>query len=257
MIVIKSQKELEQMRAAGRAVAATFQELKERIRPGITTAELDEIAAHTLAEMGAASPFKGYPNVYDARRPFPGAVCTSVNSELVHGVPGKRRLNEGDIVTIDCGAVCNGWIADSAWTFPVGQVSSETQDLLDATLDALRKAIEAARPGNRTGDVAAAMQQVVEARGYNVVRQHTSHGVGRHLHEDPQIPNHGRPGRGPRLRRGMTIALEPMVLVGGYETTLLDDGWTVASADGGLTAHFEHTVAITDGEAEIITKWET
>lgn len=256
MIVIKSQKELDRMRTAGRVVATTLQEIQERIRPGITTAEIDKLAARTLAKLGAESPFLGYPNVHDRRRPFPGVVCTSVNAELVHGVPGKRRLQDGDIVTVDCGAIHHGWIADSAWTFAVGEVDEETRTLLDVTMSALDKSIEVARPGGRTGDIAAAMQQTVEAAGFNVVRQHTSHGVGRQLHEDPQIPNHGRAGRGLRLRRGMTIALEPMVLAGDYETTLLDDGWTVASADGRNTAHFEHTVAITDGAAQILTRWE-
>ena len=177
----------------------------------------------------------------------------SVNDEIVHGVPGSRLLQEGDILSVDCGASVNGWIADSAWTFPVGDICLAAQDLLDATERALYESIAVARPGSRTGDVAAAMQRAVESRGYNVIRQHTSHGVGRELHEDPQILNHGQPGKGPRLRSGMTIALEPMVLSGNYETELRDDAWTVASRDGKLTAHFEHTVAVTDSEPEILT----
>ena len=177
----------------------------------------------------------------------------SVNTEIVHGVPGKRRLREGDILTVDCGANHKGWIADGAWTFAVGTISHETMDLLDVTEKALYASIAYARAGRCTGDVAAAMQAEVEGRGYNVIRHHTSHGVGRSLHEDPQILNHGRAGTGPRLRKGMTIALEPMVLSGNPDTKLLDDGWTVAALDGKLTAHFEHTIAITDGEAEILT----
>jgi len=256
MIIIKSESELRHMRTAGSAVATTLREIQERVRPGVTTDEIDKIAARTLSKLGMQSPFLGYPNAHNGRRSFPGTVCTSVNEELVHGVPGKRRLAEGDILTVDCGAIHKGWIADSAWTFPVGEVSPETNVLLNATQEALEKSIEAARPGNRTGDISAAMQETVERQGFNVVRQHTSHGVGRRLHEDPQIPNYGLAGRGPRLRRGMTIALEPMVLAGDYETGLQDDGWTVSSADRQYTAHYEHTVAITDGEAEIITKWD-
>ena len=241
------------MRQAGRSVATVLHELKGRIRPGVTTLELDQFAEQQLARLGAQSPFKGYQPT-QSQCPFPGATCMSVNAEIVHGVPRERRLHEGDLLTVDCGAIQQGWIADGAWTYAVGAVSSEAQDLLDATERALHASIACARAGKRTGDIAEAMQAVVEGRGYNVIRHHTSHGVGRKLHEDPQILNHGRAGTGPRLRKGMTIALEPMVLSGNAGTELLDDAWTVAALDGKLTAHFEHTVAITEGEAEILTR---
>ncbi len=241
------------MRQAGRSVATVLHELKGRIRPGVTTLELDQFAEQQLARLGAQSPFKGYQPT-QSQCPFPGATCMSVNAEIVHGVPRERRLHEGDLLTVDCGAIQQGWIADGAWTYAVGAVSSEAQDLLDATERALHASIACARAGKRTGDIAEAMQAVVEGRGYNVIRHHTSHGVGRKLHEDPQILNHGRAGTGPRLRKGMTIALEPMVLSGNPDTELLDDAWTVAALDGKLTAHFEHTVAVTEGEAEILTR---
>ena len=253
MIVIKSPDEIEHMRKAGRIVATVLHELGNEIRPGVTTAGLDQIAAQVLRREGAISPFKDY-RPSPSHRPFPGNTCMSVNEEIVHGVPGSRALKEGDILSVDCGASLNGWIADSAWTFPVGEIDVAAQDLLDATEQALYASIAVARAGSCTGDVSATMQLAVESRGYNVIRQHTSHGVGRALHEDPQILNHGQSGKGPRLRSGMTIALEPMVLSGHYETELLDDAWTVASRDGKLTAHFEHTVAVSDSEPEILTK---
>lgn len=253
MIVIKSPEEIAQMREAGRIVATVLHELSEEIKPGVTTQDLDKIAAQLLVREGAKSPFKDYRPSH-THRPFPGTTCMSINEEIVHGVPSSRRLKEGDILSVDCGASFNDWIADSAWTFPVGRISGEAQDLLDATEEALHASIAVAMPGSRTGDVASAMQQAVESYGYNVIRRHTSHGVGRDLHEDPQILNHGHPGKGPRLRRGMTIALEPMVLAGHYDTEVLDDSWTVVSRDGSLTAHFEHTVAVADGEPEILTK---
>ncbi len=254
MIVLKSTSELALMREAGRIVATLLQELKAQVRPGVTTGELDRVAARVLKQHGATSPFYNYPNHVRSQRPFPGMICTSVNEELVHGIPGKRALREGDIIKIDCGATFKGWIADSAWTFPVGKISPEAQRLLEVTEGALYASIAAARPNNRTGDMSAALQQFVEEREFNVVREYTSHGVGRHLHEDPQVPNVGEPGRGAKLRPGMTIAVEPMVLAGNYKTRVLSDQWTVAAKDGKLTAHFEHTIAITDGEPEILTR---
>ena len=253
MIIIKSVNEIALMRQAGRIVATVLHEIKERIRPGVTTLELDQFAERQLTLLDAVSPFKGYQPA-QTQHPFPGATCMSINAEIVHGVPDKRRLRDGDILTVDCGALHQGWIADSAWTFTVGVVSDEAVALLDATEKALYASIECARAGKRTGDVAAIMQAEVEGRGYNVIRRHTSHGIGRSLHEDPQILNHGRAGTGPLLREGMTIALEPMVLAGHPDTKLLDDGWTVAALDGELTAHFEHTIAVTEGEAEILTR---
>ncbi len=256
-IVIKSTSELAHMREAGRIVARLLLEMKEHIRPGATTGELDRLAARVLEKHDATSPFYNYPNHIRAHRPFPGMICASINEELVHGIPGKRALKEGDIIKIDCGAVVQGWIADSAWTFPVGNVSPEASRLLAATEGALYATIAAAKAGNRTGDMAAALQGYVEALDFNVVREYTSHGVGRHLHEDPQVPNYGPAGKGPKLRPGMTIAVEPMVLSGSYETRELSDQWTVVARDGNLTAHFEHTIAITDGEPEILTKLQS
>ncbi|MBM4424786.1 MAG: type I methionyl aminopeptidase [Chloroflexi bacterium] len=254
MIVIKSDREIALMREAGRIVAVLLSELRERIRPGVTTAELDRLAAQVLAKHDATSPFYNYPNHDRGKRPFPGQICASVNEELVHGVPGKRALKEGDIIKIDCGAVYKGWIADSAWTFAVGKINPAAQRLLEVTEGALYASLKEAKAGNRTGDMAHALQHHVETHGFNVVREYVSHGVGRRLHEDPQMPNFGGPGTGSKLRKGMTIAVEPMVLSGTYKTKVLPDQWTVAAKDGKLTAHFEHTIVITDGEPEILTK---
>jgi methionyl aminopeptidase len=254
MIALKTKSELETMREAGRIVARLLIELREAIRPGVTTGELDRIAAKVLKEHDATSPFYGYPNHEEGLRPFPGHICTSVNDELVHGVPGKRALKEGDIIKIDCGARYKGLIADSAWTFPVGKVSDEAKRLLEVTERALYVTIDKARVGNRTGDMSAALQGYVESHQLNVVREYTSHGVGRELHEGPDVPNVGKAGKGPKLRPGMTIAIEPMVLAGNYKTKVLPDEWTVVAKDGKLTAHFEHTIVVTDGEPEILTK---
>jgi methionyl aminopeptidase len=254
VIVIKSERELALMRQAGQIVVTLLQEIKAAIRPGVTTGQLDQKAADVLKKHEATSPFYNYPNHERGKRPFPGQICTSVNEELVHGVPGKRVLKEGDIIKIDCGAVYKGWIADSAWTFAVGEIKPEAKKLLEVTEGALYASIAEARVGNRTGDMAYALQQYVESHGFNVVREYVSHGVGRRLHEDPQITNYGDPGTGSKLRAGMTIAVEPMVLVGSYKTKVLGDQWTVAAKDGKLTAHFEHTIAITDGQPEILTK---
>mgnify|MGYP001186696746 FL=1 len=253
MIIVKSDNEIEFMRKAGHIVATVLHELESLLSPGVTTRELDKCAERQLSLLGAESPFKGY-RPTRSHVPFPGVTCMSVNSEIVHGVPSERQLSEGDILTIDCGAVYEGWMADSAWTFPVGEVSDGAIDLLDATKKALYASIESARAGNRTGDIAETMQKAVESRGYNVIRHHTSHGIGRSLHEDPQILNHGSAKSGPILKRGMTIALEPMVLAGHYDTQVMNDQWTVSACDGGLTAHFEHTIAITDDDAEILTR---
>jgi len=254
MIALKTKSELETMREAGRIVARLLIELREAIRPGVTTGELDRIAAKVLKEHNATSPFYGYPNQEEGLRPFPGHICTSVNDELVHGVPGKRVLKEGDIIKIDCGARYEGLIADSAWTFPVGKVNDEAKRLLEVTERALYVTIDKARVGNRTGDMSAALQGYVESHQLNVVREYTSHGVGRELHEGPNVPNVGKAGKGPKLRPGMTIAIEPMVLAGNYKTKVLPDEWTVVAKDGKLTAHFEHTIVVTDGEPEILTK---
>jgi len=249
-IHIKSPAEIEIMREAGRINAKVLAAVRELIHPGITTADLDAAAEDMLRKNNVVSPFKGYPGPY----PFPASITVSVNSELVHGIPSKkRRMRAGDIVSIDCGTVYKGFIADSAFTAGTGDLSPLAEKLLGVTEGALYAGIEKMRSGNRTGDVSAAIQQYIESRGFQVVREYTGHGVGRQMHEGPQVPNYGIPGRGMLLRPGMTIALEPMVLVGTPATRLLADQWTVVSADGSLTAHFEHTVAITEGDALILT----
>ncbi len=256
MIILKSKKELAEMRQAGRIVAQAIEEVRQHVRPGVTTRELDKIGERVIRSAGAIPPFKGYPNQHNGKngRPFPGSLCLSVNDELVHGVPGKRVLQEGDILTIDGGAIYHGWVGDAAITVGVGQIGQAAQRLLDATEQAMWAAIAAACAGRHTGDISVALEKVVTAAGYCVVREYTSHGVGRSLHEDPQIPNYGKAGHGPKLRPGMTVAIEPMVLAGRPETVVRPDEWTVASKDGQLTAHFEHTIAVTEGEPEILTR---
>ena len=256
MIIVKSEREIEFMRKAGHIVATVLGELENVLKPGVTTKELDELAEKQLSKLGAVSPFKGYQPT-KGHVPFPGSTCMSVNSEIVHGVPNDRMLDEGDILTIDCGALYEGWMADSAWTYPVGDISDDAKHLLDVTKNALDVSIKSAISGNRTGDVAEAMQKTVENKGYNVIRHHTSHGIGRDLHEDPQILNHGTANSGPMLKTGMTIALEPMVFAGSYDTLLMSDQWTVVAKDGGLTAHFEHTIAVTDNYPDILTKLDS
>ncbi len=253
MIHLKSDRELEKMRQAGQIVGEVLARMREWAQPGVTTAELDARAEELIHSRNAIPSFKGYPPGSD--NPFPATICASVNEELVHGVPGPRVLQEGDIISIDVGAIYEGYHGDAAVTLPVGEISAEAQRLLRVTKAALYEAIAKARPGNRSGDISAAMQDYVERHGYNVVREYTSHGIGRQMHEDPQIPNYGRPGYGVLLRKGMTVALEPMVLSGDYRVRVLDNHWTVVAADGKLTAHFEHTVVVRDGEAEILTQW--
>jgi methionyl aminopeptidase len=248
-IHIKSPAELEVMREAGRINATVLATVKELLQPGVTTAELNAAAEEVLRKHGCISPFKGY-----GRPPFPASITVSINRELVHGIPSKKRkLKAGDIVSIDCGTVFNGFVGDSAFTAGVGEISPQAQKLLEITEGALCAAIEQMRPGNRTGDVSSAIQQYVESRGFYVTREYTGHGVGHEMHEGPQVPNYGIPGRGLPLRPGMTIALEPMVLAGTSATRVLSDQWTVVSADGSLTAHFEHSVAITEGDPLVLT----
>ncbi len=237
------------MRAAGRVNAELMQTVKASIQPGVTTADLNAAAEGVLRKHGCFSPFKNY-----GQPPYPASICTSVNEELVHGIPSrKRKLRQGDIISIDCGTVLEGFVADSAFTVGVGEISPEAKRLMEITEAALYAAIEKMRPGNRTGDVSAAIQEYVESRGLHVTRDYTSHGVGRQMHEGPQVPNYGTPGTGMPLRPGMTIAIEPMVLVGTQETRVLPDQWTVISADRSLTAHFEHSVAVTEGDPLILT----
>ena len=240
------------MRRAGQIVAEVLERMRERVAPGVTTAELSELAEVVISKHNAIPSFKGYPP--GSAHPFPASICVSVNEELVHGIPGPRVLQEEDIVSIDVGAILDGYHGDAAITLPVGQVGPETQRLLEVTEGSLYAGVTAARVGKRSGDISAAIQSYAESRGYNVVREYTGHGIGRKMHEDPQVPNYGQPGQGVRLRKGMTIALEPMVLAGDKQVRVLEDHWTVVSSDGKLTAHFEHTIVVTDDEAEILTR---
>lgn len=248
-IHLKSPRELEIMREAGRINAEVMATVKNLIQPGVSTADLNAAAEEVLKKHGCYSPFKGY-----GQPPFPASICTSINEELVHGIPSKKRLlRAGDIISIDCGTVLDGFVADSAFTAGVGEISPLAKRLLEVTEGALHAAIEKMRVGYRTGDISAAIQNYVESRGFYVTREYTSHGVGRRMHEAPMVPNFGTPGSGIPLRPGMTIALEPMVLAGTHRTRLLRDRWTVISADRSLTAHFEHSVAVTEGDPLILT----
>jgi methionyl aminopeptidase len=248
-IHLKSPAELQIMREAGRINATVLATAKELLQPGVSTADLNAAAEEVLRKHGCVSPFKGY-----GHPPFPSSITVSINQELVHGIPSrKRKLKAGDIVSIDCGTVFEGMVADSALTAGVGELSPEAQELLNVTEGALHAGIEKMCVGDRTGDVSAAIQYYVESRGYYLTREYTGHGVGRQMHEGPQVPNYGKPGTGMPLKVGMTIALEPMVLVGTAETHVLPDQWTVVSADGSLTAHFEHSVAVTEGKPLILT----
>jgi methionyl aminopeptidase len=248
-IHLKSPAELQIMREAGRINATVHATVRELLKPGVSTADLNAAAEEVLRKHGCISPFKGY-----GHPPFPTSITVSINQELVHGIPSKnRKLKAGDIVSIDCGTVYEGWVADSAFSAGVGEISQKAQELLDVTEGALEAGIEKMRIGNRTGDVSAAIQNYVESRGFHVTREYTGHGVGKQMHEGPQVPNYGKPGSGLPLKAGMTIAIEPMVLVGTPETHVLPDQWTVVSADGSLTAHFEHSVAVTEGEPLLLT----
>ncbi len=248
-IHIKSPAELQMMQEAGHINASVLAAVRERLQPGVSTYDLNAAAEEVLRKHGCISPFKGY-----GYPPFPSSITVSINQELVHGIPSKsRKLKAGDIVSIDCGTVHQGWVADSAFSAGVGTISPEAQALLDVTEQALYAGIEKMRVGNRTGDISAAIQSYVESRGYYLTREYTGHGVGKQMHEGPQVPNYGRAGSGMPLKVGMTIAIEPMVLVGTAETRTLPDQWTVVSADGSLTAHFEHSVAVTEGEPLILT----
>ncbi|HSR49072.1 MAG TPA: type I methionyl aminopeptidase [Anaerolineales bacterium] len=251
-IEVKSEAELARMRRAGQVNAEALAAAAALVRPGVTTAEIDAAAADVLRRHGASPAFLGYPGPY----PYPAVTTVSVNDELVHGIPSDRRLKQGDIVSIDCGAIVDGFVGDSALTLPVGEISPEAWRLLEATLSGLWAGIGASKVGKRTGDISAAIQHAVESRGFQVTRDYTGHGVGRSMHEDPQVPNFGAAGKGPALRAGMTLALEPMVLAGRPETRVLADGWTVASRDGRPTAHFEHTVAVTADGPVVLTTWE-
>ena len=246
MIIRKSPHEIEKMAETGRLVAETIAHVGERLEPGITTGELDGIAEDFIRSRGGIPTSKGY-------RGYPAAICISPNEVIVHGIPGPRLLDEGDIVSIDCGAIVEGWHADAAITVPVGEVDDESRRLIETTRAALDAAIEQVRDGHRLGDLGAACERVVKAAGFSVVREYVGHGIGTAMHEEPAVPNYGPAGRGLRLREGIVLAIEPMVNAGRAETELLDDGWTVVTADGRRSAHFEHTVAVTENGPEILT----
>ena len=254
-IIIKTREEIALLREAGRVNARALEAMRQAVRPGMTTAELDAIALDVLRSHKATPVFLGYPNP-DRRfshHPYPATINASINDELVHGIPGRRVLKEGDIISLDCGCSYNGFVGDAAFTMGVGRISAEAERLVRVTEEALYKAVEASRAGNYLGDVSATIQEYAESHGYNVVREYTGHGVGRSMHEDPIIPNWGERRTGVKLRAGMTYALEPMLMMGSYEVYVKRDAWTVATRDHRLCAHFEHTIAVTDGEAEILT----
>jgi methionyl aminopeptidase len=246
MIVRKSPREIDKMAEAGALVARTLDMLREHVRPGVTTSELDDLADEFIRAHGGKSTSRGY-------KGYPAAICISPNDMIVHGIPGRYRLEEGDIVTCDVGITLDGLIADSAATYPVGEIDPEAQRLLDVCQTALAAGIEQARLGNRVGDISHAVQEVVEEAGFSVVRALVGHGVGRSYHEEPQVPNFGVPGRGPALVEGMTIAIEPMITAGGPQIFVHDDGWSISTVDGSLSAHFEHTVAVTADGPRILT----
>jgi methionyl aminopeptidase len=247
MIIIKTDKEIEYMRQAGKVVANTLLKLEEVVKPGITTLELDRIAEEYIVKQNAKPSFKGYCG-------FPGSICTSINKEVVHGIPSKKVvLQEGDIVSVDCGAILNGYQGDAARTFAVGKISKEAQKLIEVTKESFFKGVEKAVVGNRLTDISAAIQTYVESFGYSIVREYVGHGIGKDMHEDPEVPNYGRPGRGPKLTKGIMIAIEPMVNAGKYRVETESNDWTVVTIDGSLSAHYENTVAILDDGPEILT----
>ncbi len=245
-IILKSPQEIAIMQEAGKVVEAVLKALAEEARPGVKTSHLDHVAVDLLRKHGATASFLNY-------RGYPASVCVSINEEVVHGIPGQRTLVEGDIVSLDFGAKLEGFHADAALTVGVGEIKAEAREIIEVTSNALHAGIAAAKVGNRLGDISAAIQEYVETRGYSVVREWVGHGIGRQLHEDPQVPNFGVPGEGPLLQKGMTVALEPMVNAGGWRTRVTDNGWTVVTDDGSLSAHFEHTIAIGEDGATILT----
>lgn len=247
VIVLKSSAEIEKMARPCRIVAGVMESLRQIICPGITTREVERHADERIRQLGGVSAFKGY-------RGYPASICASVNDEVIHGIPSARKLKDGDIIGVDIGVYADGFFGDAAYTFPVGNIDPETARLLKVTEEALYQGIAQAVEGNRVFDISHAVQQHVERNGFSVVRTFVGHGIGRELHEEPQVPNYGQPGRGTRLKEGMTLAIEPMVNAGSHEVRVLDDGWTAVTADGMRSAHFEHTVLVTAGEPRILTK---
>ena len=247
-ILIKTTAEIAKMRIAGKALRQVHNAIAPHVGPGVSTMDLEEIAVAKIAELGAKAAFKGYHG-------YPSALCTSVNEEVVHGMPNRKRvLKEGDILSIDCGVIIDGFYADAAVTYPIGQVSDRTRKLLDVTQQSLEAAIQQCKVGGRLGDISATVQKLCEAQGFGVVREFVGHGIGRSMHEDPQVPNFGDAGKGPRLKAGMVLAIEPMINAGGAEVHVLKDGWTAVTNDGSYSAHFEHTVAITKDGPEVLTR---
>lgn len=247
MIILKSQEEIEKIAGACLIVAKTLDRLKDMVKPGTTTREIESFADDYIRSNNAVSAFKGY-------RGYPASICTSVNNEVIHGIPSQRVLEEGDILGVDLGVYKDGFYGDAAHTFPVGKVHKDAERLLKVTEESLYLGIKNAREGNRISDISCSIQKHAESHGFSVVRAFVGHGIGRNLHEDPQVPNFGMPGRGPRLRSGMTLAIEPMINDGGHEVVILDDDWTAVTLDGGLSAHFEHTILVTSDEPRILTK---
>jgi methionyl aminopeptidase len=246
MMTTKRPDDFAKMRRAGRVVAEIHARVREAAAPGVSLLELDRIAGEIIGERGCTPNFLNYHG-------FPANTCLSVNEEIVHGIPSERTLKDGDLLSLDAGAIFEGWHADAAITFPIGEVSDDARRLVETTERAMWAGIEVVRPGIRLGDIGHAIEAVADAAGYGIVRTHTGHGIGRQMHEEPQVPNYGRPGKGMRLKAGMAICIEPMFNMGGDDTRTLDDGWTVVTADGTLSAHFEHTVAITSDGPEVLT----
>ena len=255
MVFLKTEDEIELMRAANQLVAQTLAEVGKAIRPGVTTAQLDRVAEEFIRDHGAQPTFKGFPNPYGGS--FPGSICTSVNDVVVHGVPSEDTvLKEGDIISVDCGTLLNGYNGDSCYTFQVGEVSSEVRQLLRVTKESLYLGIEAACVGHRIGDISYAVQTHCESAGYGIVREFVGHGIGHEMHEDPQVPNFGRRGQGKQLKNGLCIAIEPMITQGSYEIYMMPDKWSIRTRDGKMAAHFEHTIAIHHGKADILSSFE-
>lgn len=254
MLYLKTEEEIELLRKANLLVSSTLAEIAKVIRPGVTTKELDNLAEQFIRDHGAVPTFKGYPNPYGS--PFPASICTSVNQVVVHGIPDDTILQDGDIVSVDCGTQIDGFCGDSCYTFCVGEVNEETKKLLKTTKESLYKAIEQALPGRRIGDIGYAVQHYCESQGYGVVREFVGHGIGKEMHEDPQVPNYGTRGTGKQLRNGLCIAIEPMITQGSPKLRMLDDRWTVETCDGQCAAHFEHTIAIHNGKADILSTFE-